>query len=198
MSTSNTHEHLTPEQALEVGYERTEPNAIKVALTTAIIVFTIVGSCYAVYYWYIGQLEYTRHAEFEVPIWQDLKDVRSSEVERLTQYKYIDKGKGSVQLPIERSMELLIQEANAGKTFYKGANEGVKPREIDPNLQTVIDKALGKTPAAVAPPAAAATPGVAVPGAANPAATAPAAATPSTPAATAPAATAPKHDASKH
>ena len=163
MSTSNTHEHLTPEEALEVGYERTEPNAVKVAITTAVIVFTIVGSCFAVYYWYIGQLEYTRHAEFEVPIWQELKDVRAAETERLTQYKYIDKSKGSVQLPIERSMELLIQEGNAGKTFYKGANEGVKPREIDPNLQTVIDKALGKAPAVVAVPPLTATPATAAP-----------------------------------
>ena len=39
-------------------------------------------------------------------------------------------------------------------TVRKGANEAVKPQEIDPNLQTVIDKALGKTPAA--PPADAA------------------------------------------
>ena len=51
-------------------------------------------------------------------------------------------------LPIARSMELFIQEADAGKSFYKGASEAVKPREIDPNLQTVIDKALGKTTAA--------------------------------------------------
>ena len=158
MSTSNTHDHLNPEEALEVGYERTEPNAVKVALTTAVIVFSIVSSCFAVYYWYIGQLEYTRHAEFEVPIWQELKDVRAAETERLTQYKYIDKSKGSVQLPIERSMELLIQEGSAGKTFYKGSNEGVKPREIDPNLQTVIDKALGRAPAVVASPVTPASP----------------------------------------
>lgn len=153
MSTSKSYEHLTPEQAEAVGYERTEPNAVKVAITTAVIVFTIIASCYSVYYWYVGQLEATRHAEVEVPIWQELKDVRSAETERLTQYKYIDKVQGSVQLPIERSMELLIQESTAGKSFYAGANAAVKPQEIDPNLQTVIDKALGKSPAAT--PAAA-------------------------------------------
>ncbi len=151
MSTSNAQENTAEALADEVGYERSEPNAIKIAIVTALIVFTIIASCYAVFFWYVGQLEYTRHNEVEVPIWQDLKDVRSAETERLTQYKFIDKAKGSVQLPIERSMELLVQEANAGKSFYKGANEAVKPQEIDPNLQTVIDKALGKTPAA--PPA---------------------------------------------
>jgi len=150
MSTSNAHEDPALAMADDVGYERSEPNAIKIAIVTALIVFTIVASCYAVYYWYVTQLEATRHNEIEIPIWQDLKDVRAAETERLTQYKFIDKSMGNVQLPIARSMELFIQEADAGKSFYKGASEAVKPREIDPNLQTVIDKALGKT--TTAPP----------------------------------------------
>ncbi|WP_031500999.1 hypothetical protein [Bryobacter aggregatus] len=155
MSTSNAYEHLTPEQAEAVGYERTEPNAIKIGFITFVIVLTIIGSCLTVYYWYIGQLEYTRHLEVEVPIWQELREVRAGETERLTQYKYIDKAKGTVQLPIERAMQLLVQEANAGKTFYGGNSAAVKPHEEDPNLQAVIDKALGKP---TAPPAETAAP----------------------------------------
>ncbi len=149
---------LTPEQAIEIGYERSEPNALKIGALTVVIVLGIIATCYAVYYWYVGQLEYTRHMEMEIPIWQETKDVRAYETERLTQYKYIDKAKGSVQLPIERSMDLLIREVNAGKSFYGGASSAIKPYEVDPGLQAVIDKALGKTPAAVPVPPAAAAP----------------------------------------
>lgn len=148
-------EHLSAEQAVETGYERTEPNAVKIGALTVIIVMTILATCFSVYYWYVGELEYTRHLEVEVPVWQELKDVRAAETARLTQYKYLDKSKGTVALPIEKSMDLLIQEANAGKLFYAGTNQAVKPAEGDPNLQTVIDKALGKTstPAPAAPAA---------------------------------------------
>lgn len=154
MSETKPFEPISPEEAIAVGYERSEPNAAQIGALTVVIVITILITCYAVYYWYVGQLEYTRHMEIEVPVWQELKDLRATETERLTQYKFIDKTKGSVQLPIERSMELLIQESKAGKVFYAGANAAVKPYEVDPNLQIVIDKALGKTPAPAPPPAA--------------------------------------------
>lgn len=153
MSESKPIQALTPEEAIEIGYERTEPNALKIGLLTVAIVFTIIVVCYAVYYWYVGQLEYTRHMEVEVPIWQETKDVRAYETERLTQYKYFDKSKGTVQLPIEKAMDLLVKEHSEGKSFYGGANAAVKPYEVDPNLQTVIDKALGKTPSAAPAPA---------------------------------------------
>ncbi len=156
MSETNPIKALTPEEALIVGYERSEPNALQIGGLTVVIVLSILASCYAVYYWYVGQLEYTRHMEMEIPIWQEQKDVRAYEVQRLTQYKFIDKVKGSVQLPIERSMNLLIEETNAGKSFYGGTNSALKPYEVDPGLQAVIDKALGKTPTVVAPPADAA------------------------------------------
>jgi len=142
MSEINPIKALTPEEAIEIGYERSEPNAAQIGGLTVVIVATILVTCYAVYYWYVWQLEYTRHMEVEVPIWQELKDVRASEVERLTQYKYLDKAKGNVALPIEKSMELLVQEANAGKSFYTGKNSAVVPYEVDPGLQAVIDKAF--------------------------------------------------------
>jgi hypothetical protein len=156
---------LSPEEAIEIGYERSEPNALKIGFLTLIIVFFIIVTSYAIYYWYVGQIEYTRHMEVEVPLWDVTKEVRAYETERLTQYKYFDKAAGMVQLPIDKAMSLLVEETAAGKYFYGGANSTVKPYEPDPNLQTVIDKALGVTSAAA--PAAA-------PAAQNDGATAPA------------------------
>jgi hypothetical protein len=155
MSEQNPFPVLTPEEAIEIGYERSEPNALKIGFLTVVIVFTIIVTSYAVYYWYVGQIEYTRHMEVEVPLWEETKEVRAYETERLTQYKYFDKAAGTVQLPIDKAMNLLVEETAAGKYFYGGAGAAVKPYEADPNLQTVIDKALGVTsaPAPAAPAA---------------------------------------------
>jgi hypothetical protein len=151
---SDTHfEHLSPEEAALVGYERTEPNARKIALLTGVIVATIIVVCFFVYWWYVLEKERAFYREFQVPVWQTLKDVRTYETERLTQYKYIDKAKGSVQLPIERAMEIYAQEAAAGKYFHNAKPGALVPYEADPGLQDVINKALGKPVAAPAPPA---------------------------------------------
>lgn len=146
--------HLSPDEAAAIGYERTEPNSVKIAILTVAIVITIVITCYFVWWWYVWQKEEAYQREQARPVWQETKDVRAYETERLTQYKFIDKAKGSVALPIGRAMELLAKEEAEGKSFYAGKALAVKPTEVDPNLQTVIDKALGKTSAPAAAPAA--------------------------------------------
>jgi hypothetical protein len=156
---SETHfEHLSPEEAALVGYERTEPNARKIALLTVAIVFTIIVVCFFVYWWYVLERERAFQREFAIPLWEITNEVRTYETERLTQYKYIDKEKGVVQLPIDRAMELYAAEAAQGKFFHGSKPAAVVPYEPDPGLQDVLDRALGKTPAApAAPPADAAT-----------------------------------------
>lgn len=150
---SETHfQPLTPAEAEAIGYERTEPNSRQIAMLTVVIVLFIIASCFAVYYWYVGEREAAHYREVQVPVWQELKDIRAYETERLTQYKYVDKAAGKVQLPVARAMELLVQEAAEGKSFYGGANAPVKPYEMDPGLQAVLDKALGKPTAPAAPP----------------------------------------------
>lgn len=160
---SDTHfEHLSPEEAELVGYERTEPNARKIGMLTIGIVLTIIVVCFFVYWWYVLERERAFFREFQAPVWQTLKDVRTYETERLTQYKYIDKSKGSVQLPIERAMEIYAKEAGEGKVFYGGKAGNLVPYEADPGLQAVLDKALGK-PVTAAPAAGAPAPGATPP-----------------------------------
>jgi hypothetical protein len=170
---SETHfEHLTPEEAELVGYERTEPDARRIALLTVTIVVSIIVVCLFVYWWYVLERERAFFREFQQPVWQTLKDVRAYETERLTQYKYIDKAKGSVQLPIDRAIELYAKEASEGKIFYGGKAGALVPYEADPGLQAVIDKALGKPvtpppPADAAPAAAPGAPKTAAPAASS-------------------------------
>jgi hypothetical protein len=55
----------------------------------------------------------------------DLRTLRASEDEQLTSYRYIDRAKGTVALPVDRAMELLVKEAAEGKLPYS-----TEPTEI--------------------------------------------------------------------
>ncbi|MDX2266922.1 MAG: hypothetical protein NW208_02375 [Bryobacter sp.] len=151
---SETHfEPLSPEEAALIGYERSEPNSRKIALLTISIVVTIIIVCFFVYWWYVLERERAFQREFAIPVWEVTKEVRAYETERLTQYKYIDKAKGAVQLPIDKAMEIYAAEAAEGKFFHNSKASALVPYEPDPGLQDVLNRALGKP---VAPPAAAA------------------------------------------
>ena len=46
-----------------------------------------------------------------VPVAQDLQNLHSQEDEELNTYKYLDRNKGTVQIPISRAMQLIAEEA---------------------------------------------------------------------------------------
>ena len=64
---------------------------------------------------------------------EDLRDLRVREEKQLTSYRYIDRAKGTVALPIDRAMELLVKEAAEGKLPYS-----TKPAEIQPEGGAVV------------------------------------------------------------
>lgn len=45
-----------------------------------------------------------------------LNEQKAAEQERLTQYGWVDEEKGVVRLPVERAMELVLEEINQGQT----------------------------------------------------------------------------------
>lgn len=47
--------------------------------------------------------------------YQRLTDMRAKEAKQINAYGWVDQPKGVVQLPIERAMELTVQELNAKK-----------------------------------------------------------------------------------
>lgn len=42
---------------------------------------------------------------------RELRELRADEAERLGGYAWVDKGKGVVRIPVDRAMELLVEEA---------------------------------------------------------------------------------------
>lgn len=138
----------------EEGYDRQDPDGIPIFAFAGVIVITLIASFAFVTYYYGAVYDNQVQAAIGDAVGsRDLKEVREAEEPALNNYKYLDPAKGKVNLPVERAMALLEEEAKAGKLFYPA-----KPAPV-------------KTAADLAAPAGA-------PGAAAPAAGTPAAATP--------------------
>lgn len=60
--------------------------------------------------------------------WQ-LRDLRNKEQWELTHYGYYDKNAGTVRMPIDQAMKLVIQEASEGRPKYPTAPYAVKTPE---------------------------------------------------------------------
>ena len=135
------------------GYDREDPQGIPVFGFAAVIVITLIASFVFVTYYYGTVNDNQIQAAVGSAVGsRDLNEVRLAEEDLLSRYKFTDKAKGKVNLPLERAMELLEQEAKAGQLFYSG-----KPMPV----KTAADLAAGAAGAVAGAPV--------VPGAATPA-----------------------------
>ena len=101
-----------------VDFDRSEPRAwliVGLGLTAIIALVAVILGIQA-YFDYVR--EQAIYEKVSVPVADDLKNLRTQEDEELNTYKYLDRNKGVVQIPISRAMELLAQEASANKLKY--------------------------------------------------------------------------------
>ncbi len=123
---------LDPEQLKKLeqeGFDRTEPSTSMVTVFTIAILVTIVVVVVGVTYLFEATLEKN---EIEKVLTRDsveLREIRTREAEQLNHYRYLDREKGVVRLPIDRAMELFAAEAAQGKLFYPARPARVKTAE---------------------------------------------------------------------
>src|ERR1700685_2183800 len=116
------------------GFDRDEPSA------GAIMAFAL-GSLVLLVLTILAIQQYFDHIWSEAvyekvlaPPSELLHEVRGRDDWNLTHYMYMDKASGQVRIPVDRAMELMLQDAAAGKTFYP-AKEYV-PKKEEPALPT--------------------------------------------------------------
>jgi hypothetical protein len=135
-------EELKPITAADEGFDADEPNTrgifIFLVATVAMFAAVVVG----VSYYYNSVYEETVYEEVMAPASQQLASLHAREDWNLTHYGYLDKAKGQVRIPIDRAMELLTEEAAAGKLRYQQNDQPVK--KVEPAAQMAA-------PAAAAP-----------------------------------------------
>jgi len=113
------HEHgiRTHHEASE-GFDYTEPQAPKIwgfAIGSVVILVVVIVALQQYFdkIWNDAVYEKVLTAPS-----QELQDQRNRDEWALTHYRYEDKSKGQVRIPLDRAQELFLKEAAEGKTFY--------------------------------------------------------------------------------
>ncbi len=113
------HEHgIRTHHEPSEGFDYTEPQAPKIWAFTigSVIILVVVIVALQQYFdkiWNDAVYEKVLAAPS-----QELQDQRNRDDWALTHYRYEDKSKGQVRIPLDRAQELFLKEAAEGKTFY--------------------------------------------------------------------------------
>jgi len=100
------------------GYDRHDPNARFIAGLGGLVVIALIAIVFGVQYYYDRVHEQQIYVKVLQPESATLQDLRARENQHLLTYQYTDRDEGTVRIPIERSMELLAEEASAGDLPY--------------------------------------------------------------------------------
>ncbi|MBE7544947.1 MAG: hypothetical protein M9913_00340 [Bryobacteraceae bacterium] len=111
----------------EEGFDRHEPKSGLIALVSGSVIVVLVGMIVGVYWLYMVAYEKVEFEQYSGVASKDLQAIQEREDAHLYKYSYIDKEKGLVRLPIDRAMELLVAETEAGKVFYNTTAYPAKP-----------------------------------------------------------------------
>lgn len=112
--------------AADIGFDADEPNTqgiVVFLIATVVLLVAVVG---AVTYYYKFVHDEAEYSQILSRPSQQLADLRARDNWNLTHYGYLDKAKGQVRLPIDRAMELLVNEAAAGKLPYPVVDQAPK------------------------------------------------------------------------
>lgn len=129
------------------GFDPTEVDAVTASAFGGVIILIIIAVFIGVTLFWDKFLVGRYRQVVEAAPNQQLEELHKTEAKALNGYSYVDKAKGQVRLPIDRAMQLLVEEVKAGKTPYNNKDSA-----------KVADAADGAAAAGAAPAAAAAAP----------------------------------------
>jgi hypothetical protein len=99
------------EKKQQVGYEKRDVNIKVLFLVAAVIVTAIVLSLIGLNEYFFAVKEEVVYENVLKPESETLRKLRAKEDEILGSYQLIDSVQGVYRIPIERAMELVVQEA---------------------------------------------------------------------------------------
>ena len=96
------------------GFDRSEPNARMIAAFGVGAILLLAVILFGLQFYFDRSLEQQVYVKVLAPESQALRDLRAREDEELHSYRFVDREKGVVRLPIERAMELVASGYKAG------------------------------------------------------------------------------------
>ncbi len=140
------------------GYDHQEPSAGAIAAFAIGSMVLLVLTIGAIQQYFDHIWNEAVYEKILAPPSEQLREVRGRDDWNLTHYMYMDKAAGQVRIPVDRAMDLILQDAAAGKTFYPA--KATVPKKEEPAVAAPVPGAApgapaaapaGTTPAAAAP-----------------------------------------------
>lgn len=116
MSVEDGHE-VIPADPRE-GFDRAEPSVGAIFAFAIGSMLLLVMTIFAIQQYFEHIWNEAVYEKILAPPSEQLREVRGRDDWNLTHYMYMDKATGQVRIPLDRAMELNLQDAAAGKTFY--------------------------------------------------------------------------------
>ena len=113
----------------ELGYDRHTARAGLVAMLGAATIALLLAIIVGVWVLYVIAEDKVEEEHVGKVYSEELQAIHTREEEQLNHYGFLDKEKGVVRLPIDRSIELLAQEYSAGKVTYNTKTYPLKPEQ---------------------------------------------------------------------
>src|SRR5580704_16773810 len=111
------------------GFDRAEPSAGAITAFMIGSLILLVLTILAIQQYFDHIWNQAVYEKVLAPPSELLHEVRGRDDWNLTHYMYLDKPSGQVRIPVDRAMELLLEESAAGKTFYPGKPTAPKKEE---------------------------------------------------------------------
>jgi hypothetical protein len=112
-----------------VDYDRREARPGPIVAASAAVLGLLVVMIVGVFWLYTVTVEKVDQEVYSGAPAVELRAIHEREDQNLHRYGYIDKGRGVVRVPVRRAMELVEQEAAAGKPGY---NTKSYPAKVEP------------------------------------------------------------------
>ena len=133
------------------GFDATEVDAVTASMFGGVIILIIIAVFIGITLFWDKFLVGRYRTVVEAAPNQQLDDLHKTEARLLNGYSYVDKAKGQVRIPIDRAMQLLLDEVKAGKAPYNNKDSVKTP---DPAEATAAAATPAAGAAAAAPSAA--------------------------------------------
>ena len=113
-----------------VDFDRRDAKAGSIAIVAIVSVLGLLVLVVGVYWFYTVSYEQVEHDQYSGVASKELIAIREREDEQLHKYGYINKEKGIVRLPVERALQLVEEDAKAGKVGWTTTTYPAKPEPL--------------------------------------------------------------------
>jgi hypothetical protein len=111
------------------GFDHSDPEVRKIFIFTIVSLVVLVLVIVAISGYFEDLYSKAVYEKILAPPSEQLRDVRNRDAWNLSHYMYgdLNQNSGRVRIPLDKAMELNLQDAQAGKAFYPAKPAPVKP-----------------------------------------------------------------------